>query len=359
MRINGMSIRQQIGAILRRYGGSRYVALRKFLHRCAATPEEAREIIGLWRKDSPAGSEDRIFYDRFYPEDAAGASTQKAKEGIVCMYDGRMHHGGLTDRLRGALTTYRLARRLGIPFYIYWNHPFQLETYLQPAATDWRIAENELSFCRDDAYPVIIQDKHAVANALRLRAGLHNRPLQTHVYSNSYNARGHYSELYRELFRPSVALEAETRRHLDVLGDNYEVFTFRFLTLLGDFTDHSREVLEGEEREEFIRKVSEEFRRLASQIDRDRKIFVTTDSATFLKIAPQLDSRVYTVEGDVKHIDIGPRGGDDAWMKVFVDQQLIMHSRRVTLMRTGGMYNSGFGRFAAEVGGVPFVDHRF
>ena len=36
-----------------------------------------------------------------------------------------------------------------------------------------------------------------------------------------------------------------------------------------------------------------------------------------------------------------------------------MHAERVTQMLTDKMYNSGFPRFAAEVGGAEYIVHRF
>ena len=71
------------------------------------------------------------------------------------------------------------------------------------------------------------------------------------------------------------------------------------------------------------------------------------------------DERIYIVPGDVKNIDLAKGEFKDAWLKTFTDQQLIMLAEKVYLMRTGRMYRSGFPRFAAEIGGRPFVYHQF
>ena len=65
------------------------------------------------------------------------------------------------------------------------------------------------------------------------------------------------------------------------------------------------------------------------------------------------------VEGDIKNIDMTVGDFPEVWLKTFTDQQLLMGAKKVTLMRTGKMYKSGFPRFAAEVGGVEFIDHVF
>lgn len=83
----------------------------------------------------------------------------------------------------------------------------------------------------------------------------------------------------------------------------------------------------------------------------------------FLDYARTLSPRIYTVDGPVSNIDLGPAASDTgqndlrrAWLKTFVDQQLIMGADRVVRLRTGQMYPTGFPRFAAETGGCPFRD---
>ncbi len=72
------------------------------------------------------------------------------------------------------------------------------------------------------------------------------------------------------------------------------------------------------------------------------------------------DPRIYIVEGSVRHVDIGGKQSEeDTWLKMFVDQHLIMGARKVWRLTAKGMYPSGFPRFAAEVGGAEFIDHRF
>lgn len=351
-------IKKSLGRLARRMGGERYARLRRVAVHLASLPAEYNAVWRLRRGCPKRESEDATFLDRYYTESPSLTSAGVAP-GIVCMYDGRMYHGGLTDRLRGVLSTYQETRRRGLPFYIHWTHPFELTDYLLPAEVDWRISPQQLSYSRHDSWPIIIQDKGKTLSRMRLCAGIARHAPQTHVYSNAFTAKGDYRRLYHELFRPAPAVSAEIERHLRILGKEYSVYTFRFLTLLGDFHDHSHTVLTGSERRAFIERVLTEFRRMLADEPAGRRVLVTSDSVSFLKEACAADERVYVVEGDVKHIDVD--GGDhrEAWLKVFVDQGLIMHGSKVVLMRTGGMYRSGFGEFAAEVGGIPFIDHRF
>lgn len=285
------------------------------------------------------------------------------RAGVISMYDGRLQHGGITDRLKGALSTYHEARRRGLPFYIYWRVPFKLEDYLEPAAVDWRISDDEISSLCGDAFPVLIDEKEQYQahanNSLQLKMALRKRLPQTQVYSNADNFRGRYREMYAELFRPTALLKNAVEKHLAQLGEQYYAFSFRFIGLLGDFSDYPGVVLPQEEGEKLMDKVAGEFRRLIADLPAGVKIFVTADSVRFLKRIGPEDERIYIVAGDVKHTDFDTVTDDDVWLKTFVDQHLLMHARRVTLMRTGRMYRSDFARFASEIGGVEFVYHDF
>lgn len=316
------------------------------------TKEYACLYRGEYKKDSEDAEFERMYYDQW-------DTLENAKRGIICPFDGRVYHGGPTDRLRGILSVYKEAKRRGIPFYIKWTHPFNLEDYLEPAGYDWRIDDKEISYSRKQTMPVIIQDMNDFYSKMKLRAALHHATVQWHVYSNSDDARGEYRTLFHELFRPSEKVRIETERHLKELGENYAAYTFRFLRLLGDFEDWSYHVLPENEALELMEKVRNEMMKLANDIPGDWKILVTSDSKRFLDFIKDADPRIYIVPGDVKNIDLLDGKYDGAWLKTFVDQQLLMQARHVTLMRTGEMFKSGFPRFAAEVGGVGFTDYDF
>lgn len=322
---------------------------------------ELGEVGELRRKSFGDGSEISRFYNQFYHD---GCRNQRLAEGIVCMADGRMLHGGLTDRMRGILTTYRYAKKHSLPFYIHWTCPFRLEDYLVPSGpVDWRIEADRISCSRQDSFPVVIMETEApqthLVNWLKLKAAMH-RPLpQTHVYSNADNARGGYRRLYEELFAPSPRLRQEVDRHLEAIGGKYWSFTFRCLNLLGDFVEHDNTTLDPEGQEALLERIWSEFQRIAADVPAGYRILITSDSRKLLDYMEEKDERIYIVPGDVKNIDLAKGEFKDAWLKTFTDQQLIMLAEKVYLMRTGRMYRSGFPRFAAEIGGRPFVYHQF
>ena len=349
-------IKKMIGAAGRRYGGRPFEIIRKSIYDTIHFCDETREIFRVYlKKKGKKGSDDEVVFKTY----SEGPSRDGlSKQGIICMYDGKILHGGLTDRERGLLTTYKEAKRRGLPFYIYWCHPFDLTDYLQPATFDWRISDDEISYSIKDSFPVVIQDHRRLSNRLRLLGGLFHRRKQTHVYSNSDNGRGEYRRLYGELFKPTDVVRREIMRHRYFLGQ-YWGFTFRFLELLGDFVDHQKIMLCNEDAQRLIDKCVNEMLILCENLPKGHKILVTSDSKRFLETAKLADNRIYVVEGNIKNIDLTDEDIKDAWLKTFVDQHLLMNAEKVILMRTGKMYKSGFPRFAAEVGGAEFIYHEF
>lgn len=324
-------------------------------------PRELREIWHIRRKQYESGSDDRRFYDKYYTPDPI---SDHVEAGVIYMADGRMLHGGLTDRIRGILTTYEYLKGRGIPFFIHWVHPFNLEDYLVPSGkVDWRIDPERISFSGSEAFPVVIMEslnpQTHVVNRLRLKMALADSRCQTHVYSNADNARGRYRGLYEELFRPSELLRREVDRHLMAIGGKYWAMTFRCRNLLGDFVEHDNTVLGPDEQAGFMDRLMREFTAVAENLPEGYKVLVTSDSRKLLDFMKASDPRIYVVPGDVKNIDLNAGEHRGAWLKTFTDQQLIMHAERVYLLQTGSMYKSGFPRFAAEIGGKPFIYHKF
>ena len=100
---------------------------------------------GIWRNIA----------QRLAPYYTANAPRAKnSRKQIICMYDGRMHHCGISDRLRGAVSAYYIARQMGYDFRIFFVHPFRLEDYLMPNEVDWRITKEELCYNLEDAAPM-------------------------------------------------------------------------------------------------------------------------------------------------------------------------------------------------------------
>lgn len=291
----------------------------------------------------------------------------------VVMVDGKMNHGGLTDRLRHILSVYSYCKEKHIRFRVYYIYPRPLTDYLLPAEYDWRISRKDISYHILDSYEIGLYVKdlpetgnRKSENAWEYKSREHintlnksfekHRRAQFHVYGNAYFAKGNYKALFGELFRPSAFLENKLSQVMQGFDEPYESVTLRFQMLLGDFYEGDFEVLDEKGQEELID-------RCCNKIDEmwkghyfsASKVLVTSDSLRFLsRVAGK--EYVYTIPGRMEHMDHTHNTDIDMNAKSFVDLYMLMRSQRLTQLITGKMYKSGFPVFAAELGGRPYEE---
>lgn len=311
---------------------------------------------GKWRRKA-------LEVATYYSADAPRATN--AKKLIVCMYDGRMDHGGIADRLRGVVSSYDVAKQLGFDFRIYFDHPFRLEDYLEPAAVDWRITKEELCYNPEDAEAMFCGSNGTLVEPFFQRLWFKKRfreaRKQLHVYTNALllPRSKRYGELFRELFRPTERLEQALQHYSAPLEGGYVTISLRFIGLLDDFTERDGKHIAPEEQERLMARCVEKIREVHGRYAKGRKVLLTSDSTRFLKYAAEQLDFVYYIPGDVVHIDYQDATSDDINMKLFVDMLMISHAERAFLLQTDGMYNSGFPRRAAQITGIPFSHLRF
>lgn len=348
-----------IGSLGRIYGGKTFQKVRAAYYDGIRLSKDLIGTAAVTLKRKAPWSLDKKVDQKLYHD----REEEVKKKGVIVMLDGAIHHGGLTDRIRGILTVYRECKKRNLPLYIFWNDSFNLADYLSPATFDWRISEEEISRSRKNSRAVVIDDMNGRQSLLRLKAALTAPPHQLHLYTNADSAYGEYADLFPQLFRPTPKLQEAVDFHKKRLGEKYWVFTTRFLTLLGDFNDWFDVVIPPEDRVTFMEKVASEIEKIAKDIPKGYRIMVTSDSQTFLDYISNRNPEAYIVEGKIRHIDLdkdmNEDDAEDSNMKTFVDQLLIMGADTVVRMRTGHMYASGFARFAAEVGKAKFIDHVF
>lgn len=269
------------------------------------------------------------------------------KKQIIYMADGKILHGGLSDRLCGIISMYAYSKRYGYDFKIYFVEPYSLIEFLLPNQYDWRIDESELSYNSKDACPVYLPhysnnyDKTVRYIDARLK-GIEVK--QIHAYSNSrYFTKKDFPILFNELFKPCERLQEALDSHKSVLTDDYVSLTFRFQQLLGDFKEGNFTILEDEQsKEELIQKCLSVLKYLHSLVG-SKKILVTSDSTTFLKRASELDY-VYVVQGNIRHMDftLGEKVDISVDMKSYIDMFLLASAKEIYLCNISPLYRSGF-----------------
>lgn len=311
---------------------------------------------GKWRRKA-------LEVATYYTADAPHATNTRKQ--IICMYDGRMDHGGIADRLRGVVSSYDVAKRMGYDFRIFFDHPFLLEDYLVPATVDWRITKEELCYNPEDAEAMFCGSNGTLVEPFFQRLWFKKRfreaHKQLHVYTNALllPRSKRYGELFRELFRPSERLEQALARYSEPLKGGYVTVSLRFIGLLDDFTERDGKHISAEEQQQLMDRCVAQIRKLYDRMGEKKRVLLTSDSTRFLKYAAEQLDFVYYIPGDVVHIDYQDQTPDDINMKLFVDMLLISRADEAWLLQTDKMYNSGFPRRAAQITGIPFHHIRF
>ncbi len=299
----------------------------------------------------------------YYSDDAPRARNERKM--IVCMFDGRTDHYGMTDRLRGIVSSYYICKELGYDFRIHFVNPFQLENYLAPNLVDWRIDPDLLCYNTQDATVM-----YCGSNGTHVEPFFQKRWFrkcfrasckQVHVYTNAHLLPHgkQFGALFNELFRPTEKVENAVRQTTGMLTNVYYTISLRFQRLLGDFVERDGVDITPEEQEKLMERCVRKIEELHQQLDNGKRIVLMSDSMRFLSYATERLYYVCYVPGKVLHIDFCDSTPDEVNIKLFADIFIISRAERAYLLQTGKMYNSGFPRRAAQVGNVPFRHIRF
>jgi hypothetical protein len=279
------------------------------------------------------------------------------------MADGREICGGLSSRLRSLVSVYKLCKELNIPFKINFTSPFHLNKYLLPNSYDWYISPDEICYNPKYAKPCFIAATYSSNCDSRIfwtKYFLNENNKQIHIYSDVFFAEKEYGSLFRELFNVSDGLKTLIDYHIKILGGGgvFISVAFRFLQLLGDFKEYgSLPVLPDHEKKILINNCISHLKEIYSENDCD-KVFVTSDSASFLEEAARLPF-VYVIPGGIGHVDVCLTPGEDINLKLFLDHFVLSHSKKVYLVIEGKMFNSSFSHTPTLLNNIPFIVRRY
>lgn len=283
---------------------------------------------------------------------------------VVSMFCGNTSHGGLVDRLRGAVSAYAVCKEVGRNFKIHFVHPFLLTDYIGPNKYDWTVTAGELSFCKDSVDRVILDSATSTTWERKYQKRFLSRILvgagkQTHVYTNaSFCYDEGFGQLFNELFRPSAALQAHLNEIKSQIGSRYISVSARFLNLMGDFNEENySEPLPIDEQKVLMDKCIGMLEKLHDRFNSFRML-VCSDSVGFLKKADEFDY-TFVIPGMVSHIDNDKPRSYEYYEKTFLDFFTIASAEHVFLLKEQRMMNSGFPYAAALSGGKAFETIEF
>lgn len=288
-----------------------------------------------------------------------GVTTNKKT--AVVMFDGKIAAGGLCDRLRGVISIYQSCKEQNVNFKLNFCSPFNLTEFMEPNEYDWTITKEDLSYDKKSR-PVFIDsiqgnEEEARKQKLFVKKLLETNFNQLHFYTNAHYSlySSSYSVDFKKLFKPSARIQNELNLYLDRIGTkDYVSASFRFLQLLGDFDEKYKdfyEILPVSEKSLYIQKGLQFLKDL---YEKEKKtIFVATDSKSFLKAASEFPF-VFTVDGEINHVDAVNINSFEANKKTFIDFYMIANASKVYLGHMGKMHYSGFPRNAALLSGKEF-----
>lgn len=281
------------------------------------------------------------------------------KVDYVFMADGKMVHGGLFDRLKGAISIYALSKVHHKRFGIYFKEPFELSKYLQPASYDWVIDDGDVIFCFPVSRPIIAYSENSTPRRL-----LKKRFGQTHFYfggdilgaiNQEYGTQFDWGSLFHELFSPSVLVQDYVAAKQKEIASAYNAVHIRFVNMLGDQIERiNYPEANAAEKEYLLGKCCRIVNVLLDESHKDgRKLLVASDSMLFLDVIKKKFPYVYIVPGTVRHIDNSNVYEEDN-MKLFADLFLLAGAKNVYSIIGKGLYPSAFPKYSAKIGNRLF-----
>lgn len=276
---------------------------------------------------------------------------------LVSVVDNRRKTKGLTDRFKGIVSMYALAKATGVPFRAVFNHPVELTDFLVPNTYNWIPQAGELSDMVRDVRFKIMNKQPPLSKITRMfpltkQVMVYAKVDYLEEINRKYNQDYRWGALFNELFKPSGLLEERLRSHIERIGGaGFIACVFRFQSLLGDFKEYHFKPLSGSDQQELIDKNKEALRHIAEPST--VPVLVTSDSTTFLSAVKDL-SNVYTIPGRVVHIDNVANEEKEVYMKSFIDFLMLSRARHIYSIGTDSMYKTDFPKYAAKINDVPF-----
>lgn len=289
--------------------------------------------------------------------------TNNDKNGktIISMVDGRMKHGGLSDRLSGIVSAFQYCSLNHVDFKINFIYPYDLRIFLLPNEYDWSIDPQNITYNNKISKPLYISlySHHVDLMRKYANAKLKLKCSQIHLYSNMYYFQGNeFGFYFNKLFKKTKILEDALNANLSAIGEKYVTVTFRFQQLLGDFKEPGFSVLESELEQ---KKLIEKCLPIVEMVyERERKkVVVTSDSQKFLKIAQEKFDFVYIIPGTIVHMDCVKKDENidvSTHLKSFVDFFVLANADTVYLANISPLYSSSFPKLASMVYNKKFVE---
>ena len=280
---------------------------------------------------------------------------------IILMIDGKTIHNGLSDRFKGICSAYHYAKKHGLTFKIHYVYPFDLETFLEPNKYDWRISPNQIIYNPNHSRPILINDYQITTYKYREQYldRFVRKYNQLHLYTNALFGDLDFSKDFDELFKPSLLLQNEIDKYINLIGGKYISISLRFQSLLGDdFIERNSDVLDKGKADQLLQQSLVAINDI-HEMNLDYKVVVFSDSNKFLRFVNDRCDFVRVIPGKVVHVDNSKNEVFDSYLKTFLDFFLIAKASKIYLLYNNLLYKSGFPKRASEIYNRPFYSIKF
>lgn len=269
---------------------------------------------------------------------------QTKKELIVC-FDGSCLHGGLVDRLKGIVSTFNLAQKYQWDFYIYFTHPFVLQSYLEANIPHLYTPELTWNPLSTSFIHAIDKPETELLQHLQKKG---NRKLFVYCNQDYIKQEANHTEVWKayfqRLFTPSTYLQTALVKQKPKATEL--AFHARFTSLLGDFKDITQEVLPLDEQNTLKQKALE---LIVSILEKEKVQTATvfSDSVSFLEYVSVKDPRIHILAGTPGHTEHSNE--ESQTLKTFVDFYTLSMFKSIISIKSSKMYSSSFARYASLI----------
>lgn len=275
---------------------------------------------------------------------------------IVFCCNGVVVHGGLVDRLKGAISMYNVALELGAEFYISFTDPFELSDYLAPNEVAWNKGDVKFNPLRDRIIYAIKRNKPGLINPVTWFDA--KTPRTYFVYSNLNYLEGAYPtwsqqqlrDLWQQYFYQLFTYSKVLLAGLNELPKERRVVCHtRFLGVLGDFNETTDNRLTSEEVIALFGLLDERLQQLVD-LHPGIPLYLLSDSPRFLAhVAEQGICKI--LPGTPKHVDVKNEENNAAdHLKTFTDFVFMAESDAIYSLVLPPMHSSMFCAMAAMLG---------
>lgn len=299
------------------------------------------------------------------------ARALQQKPVIIILFNNKVTHGGLLDRIKGIISTVIIARELGYDYKVFTHSSFPIQQFLQDKSGDLYTTEQQLQYNGWNSKPVYFYNTFSF-NRQQILSMFRKGRKQYHFYCNTdvlkhffpqYSSdelntlwRNTFNELFR--FAPAFATDAAT-----ILNNSNNTcgIHLRFHSLLGDFKEVLNLPIPATEQEALLQHC------IANVVTLIRngnflQYYIASDSSIFLQRMQQhLDTHPFQqqaiiAQGQPAHIDVDY--SSETLYKTLQDFYLLSTCQTIYQVLAPKMYNSQFSKYAAIVGNAEYMIHR-